>query len=352
MFPARAAAEAMIARGWQVRLMTDARGLKHARDFPAVAIDEVRAASPSTKNPIKLARAAIELSAGFAQARKVVKTWKPDFVAGFGGYPAFPALAAARTAGIPFAIHEQNAVLGRVNRVFASDAAFIASGFDRLDRLPKKARRRHIVTGNPLRAPILAARATPYAEPSGHGVIRLFVIGGSLGARLLSETTPQAVARLPESLRSRLDVAQQTREESLSKAEAAYREAGVQAELKPFFEDVAERYANAHLVIARAGASSVSEIAGVGRPAIFCPLGIATDDHQTANCQGLVDGLAADMLSEADFTAEKLAALLERRLAKPDDLAGRAASARSHGRPDAAESFARAVEGAVQGALQ
>ena len=136
MFPARAAAEALIARGWQVRLVTDARGLKHTQGFPAVAIDEIHAASPSTKNPIKLAKAALELTQGFGQARSIVKGWKPDVIAGFGGYPAFPALAVAQAQGIPFAIHEQNAVLGRVNRVFAAKAGFIASGFERLDRLP------------------------------------------------------------------------------------------------------------------------------------------------------------------------------------------------------------------------
>lgn len=352
MFPARAAADALIARGWQVRLVTDARGLKHATDFPAVAVDEVRAASPSTKNPIKLAKAAVELSAGVGEMRGILKRWKPDVVAGFGGYPAFPALAAARMAGIPFAIHEQNAVLGRVNRVFAGSAAFVASGFDRLDRYATGAKSRRIVSGNPLREPILEARAGGYSAPEEGGRLSLFVIGGSLGARLLSETVPQAVAKLPEELRARLDVAQQTREESLAMARDVYEKAGVRADCRPFFEDVADRYAAAHLVIARAGASSVSEIAGIGRPAIFCPLAIAADDHQTANAQGLADALAADVLAEADFTVNAVAELLEQRLTHPNELAERAASARTLGRPDAAETFAKAVDGLVQGAIQ
>lgn len=351
MFPARAAAEALIERGWQIRLVTDARGLKHTEGFPAVSVDVIQAASPSTKNPIKLAQAAFALTAGLGEAQTILKRWKPDVVAGFGGYPAFPALAAARLAGIPSAIHEQNAVLGRVNRVFAAKAGFVASGFERLDRLPAKARKRHIVVGNPLRAPILAARAAGYPEISAESRINLLILGGSLGARLLSETVPVAVAKLPESLRSRLDVVQQTREESLPMARETYQSAGVTARCEPFFENVGSLYADAHLVIGRAGASTVSEVAGVGRPAIFCPLGIAADDHQTANVEGLVKALAADVLPEAEFTAERLSELLETRLSNPVDLAERAAAARTLGRPDAADALAKAVDGLVRGAL-
>jgi UDP-N-acetylglucosamine--N-acetylmuramyl-(pentapeptide) pyrophosphoryl-undecaprenol N-acetylglucosamine transferase len=351
MFPARAAAEALIARGWQIRLVTDARGLRHAADFPAVAIDEIHAASPSTGNPVKLARAAAELTRGFAQTRGIAKRWKPDVVAGFGGYPAFPALAVARALRIPFAIHEQNAVLGRVNRLFAARAGFVASGFERLDRLPERARKRHILTGNPLRAPIVEARKAGYPELTAEGRINILVLGGSLGARILSETVPAAIAKLPEKLRSRLDVVQQTREESLPMAREIYASAGVNAVCEPFFEDVGALYAAAHLVIGRAGASTVSEVAGVGRPAIFCPLGIATDDHQAANADGLVQALAADMLREADFTAERLAQLIETRLSNPQDLAERAAAARSLGRPDAADTLAKSVDGLVRGVL-
>ena len=349
MFPARATAETLIALGWEVRLITDARGQRHTDGFPAVAVDVIRAASPSTKNPIKLVKAALELTGGVAQTRKIMMDWRPDVVAGFGGYPAFPALAAAQSMRIPFAIHEQNAVLGRVNRVFAGQAAFVASGFDRLDRVSDKAKR--LVTGNPLRTPIVEARQTGYTPPAAGEAVRLLVLGGSLGARLLSETVPQAVAKLPESLRSRLDVVQQTREESLPMAREIYSEAGVRAVCEPFFERVGDLYADAHFVISRAGASSVSEIAGVGRPALFCPLGIATDDHQSANAEGLVQALAADCLPEARFTVDAVAELLETRLSDPDDLAERARAARSLGRPDAAETFAKAVNGLMRGAV-
>ena len=342
IFPARALADEMIARGWTVRLITDARGLKHTEGFPAETVDQIRAASPSTKNPVKLAKAVLDLMAGIGQAKRIVRQWKPDVVAGFGGYPAFPALWAARAEKIPFAIHEQNAVLGRVNRVFAKKAGVVASGFARLDRAPRNTRR--LITGNPLRAPILAAREAGYPALDGEGSIRLLVLGGSLGARLLSETVPQAVADLPEWLRSRLEVAQQTREESLPMAREIYQQAGVTAECAPFFSDVGDRLAAAHFVIARAGASSVSEIAATGRPALFVPLAIATDDHQTANAADLVEAGAADSVPETEFTPAALASLLEVRLANIEDLKQRAGRARALGKPDAAGLFADALE--------
>ncbi len=340
-----------MARGWQIRLVTDARGLRHAEDFPAVAIDEIRAASPFTKNPLKVLKAGVELTQGLGQAQSIVKAWKPDVIAGFGGYPAFPAIAAARMAGIAFCIHEQNAVLGRVNRVFAGNAGFIASGFERLDKLPARAKQRHILTGNPLRDPIVAARGAGYPALGDDGAIHILVLGGSLGARILSETVPAAIAKLSESLRSRLDIVQQTRDENLAMARETYDLAGVTARCEPFFDNVGDLYAKAHLVIGRAGASTVSEVMGVGRPAIFCPLGIAMDDHQTANAESMKKSLAADVVSEAEFTVERLADLLQTRLNNPQDLTERAAAARSLGRPDAAEALARAVDGLVTGAV-
>ena len=346
VFPARAAADALRNKGWSVRLITDERGSKHTSDFPAETVDVIAAASPSTKNPIKLVRAMLSLTRGVGQARRIVREWKPDVVAGFGGYPAFPALAAARMAGLPTAIHEQNAVLGRVNRVFAAKAGFVASGFERLDRAPRKTKR--LITGNPVREPIIAARDAGYAAPKTDGTLNILVLGGSLGARILSETVPQAIASLPEMLRSRLEVAQQTREESLPMAIETYQDANVAADCRPFFDDVGERLAAAHLVIARAGASSVSEVACAGRPAIFVPLAIAADDHQTANAESLVAVGAADSIPETEFNVDALSALLEVRLSNTDDLTERAGKARKAGRPDAAGLFADAIESLVK----
>jgi len=345
MFPARAAAQELVSRGWQVRLVTDARGMKHTDGFPAESVDQIRAASPVTKNPVKLVRAWIELLAGLLACRKIIKTWKPDIVAGFGGYPAFPALMAAQQKNLPFAIHEQNAVLGRVNRVFAKGAGFIASGFERLDKAPKTAMR--LITGNPVRSEFVAAREKPF--PDDGGSLRIFILGGSLGARILSETVPAAIAELPEWLKSRLEVAQQTREESLAMAQDTYQQAGVAAECAPFFNDVADRLAASHIIIARAGASSVSEISCVGRPVIFVPLKIAADDHQTANAEGLVEAGAADSIPEHEFNVEALASLLEVRLANHAELSDRATKVRALGRPDAASLFADALISLEQG---
>ncbi|WP_394692437.1 glycosyltransferase [Hyphobacterium sp.] len=214
-----------------------------------------------------------------------------------------------------------------------------------MDRAPKTAKR--LITGNPVRSEFVAARDKPF--PDEAGPIRIFVLGGSLGARILSETVPQAMAELPERLKSRLEVAQQTREESLAMAQDIYQHAGIQADCAPFFGDVADRLAASHLVIARAGASSVSEIACVGRSAIFVPLAIAADDHQTANAEGLVEAGAADSIPEHEFNAEALTALLDVRLSNHAELADRAAKSASLGRPSAAALFADALISLEQG---
>ncbi|KAA5805290.1 undecaprenyldiphospho-muramoylpentapeptide beta-N-acetylglucosaminyltransferase [Alkalicaulis satelles] len=346
IFPARAAAETLIARGWQVALITDARGARHTGDFPGEGVSVIRASSPFQSNPLRLPGALADLASGMMATRKLLKAFGADVAAGFGGYPAFPLLAAARLSGLPFVIHEQNAVLGRVNRLFAGSAHSVASGFDRLDRLP--ARARHAVTGNPVRAHVLSARAAPYAAPARDGEIRLLVLGGSLGARILSETVPEAVALLPEALRQRLSVVQQTRQDSLERARAVYDAAGVKAELSPFFDDMGARYGQAHLVISRAGASSVSELAAIGRPAILVPLAIAMDDHQSANAQGLAHAGGAEVMAERDVTAQSLSQRLETLLADGEALAARAAAARAAGRPDAHEALADLIERAAE----
>ncbi|MGJ3231355.1 MAG: undecaprenyldiphospho-muramoylpentapeptide beta-N-acetylglucosaminyltransferase [Oceanicaulis sp.] len=342
MFPARAAADALIARGWEVQLVTDARGARHARDFPGRPVKVIEASSPFQKNPLKLPGALMKLGRGLSQARRLIAEFKPDAVAGFGGYPAFPALAAARLSDIPFLIHEQNAVLGRVNRLFARGAAAVASGFERLDRASPRAL--HVVTGNPVRGPILAACREPYRPPAPGGEIRLLVLGGSLGARILSDAVPEAVSRLPEELRARLKVTQQTREEDLERVKSAYDAAGVEAVLSPFFDDMGALYADAHLVISRAGASSVSEVAATGRPAIFVPLAIAMDDHQTANAHTLMREGAAESVPEQDFTPGRLCEHLARLLADGEALAKRAEAARRMGKPDAHDRLADLIE--------
>lgn len=349
MFPAQALAVELDKRDWRPALITDDRGLALAKDFPADPIETVNAASVSPRNPIKAIVGSFQIAGGVARARRLMNKLQPDAVIGFGGYPSFPALAAAGK--VPVILHEQNAVLGRVNRVFATRAAAVASGFKRLERMPVSATGRWRITGNPVRDPIFAKRDTPYAPPMDDDPIRLFVLGGSLGARILSEIVPRAIARLPEDLRKRLVVAQQTREEQLDKAMSIYAEAGVEATCKPFFGDVDEQLAKSHVVIARAGASTVTELAVVGRPSILVPLAIALDDHQMLNARALEEAGGADVIPEPDFDGQKLAMMLEHRLRNPQDLSRRAAAARAVGRADATRELADLVESVVAGAM-
>lgn len=345
MFPAAAFAEEMRARGWQVGLLSDVRGLRYAASFPADWKEEVEAASPNLKKPWTLPATAWKLNAGIGVAAKLMAARRPALVAGFGGYPAFPALAAARRRGVPILIHEQNAVLGRVNRRFAGHAAMVASGFPRLDRLSGGAR--HVPVGNPVRAPIAAMRKAPFPDPTGP--LNILITGGSQGARILGEALPLAIANhLPGAIRSRLTVVQQVREEQVADVVQIYARAGITAEIETFFSDMPERLAAAHLVVARSGAGTVSEIACVGRPSILIPLAIAMDDHQSANAAALVEAGAADLVVEDNLYPKLVGELIAARLGDPEGLAERAAAAKAVGSVTAASDLADLAEKAAR----
>ncbi|MEC7290970.1 MAG: UDP-N-acetylglucosamine--N-acetylmuramyl-(pentapeptide) pyrophosphoryl-undecaprenol N-acetylglucosamine transferase [Pseudomonadota bacterium] len=342
MFPAAAFAEEMASRGWDVGLISDSRGLRYADAFPADWKMEVKAASPNLRKPWTLPGTALKLRAGVnAAVRRFKQTQKPALVAGFGGYPAYPALSAGRRLGIPLLIHEQNAVLGRVNRAFSRHAAVVASGFERLDRLPGGAN--HQPIGNPVRAPIAAVRDVPF--PSMDGELTIFITGGSQGARILGEAIPLAIANhSPAPLRVRLHVVQQVREEQLDQVRAIYDKVQVKTTLQPFFSDMPDRLAAAHLVIARSGAGTVSEIAAIGRPSILIPLKIAMDNHQEANAEGLVEAGGADMLLEDNLYPNLLGELIALRLGDANDLVVRAAAAKALGNVRAAQDLADLAE--------
>jgi UDP-N-acetylglucosamine--N-acetylmuramyl-(pentapeptide) pyrophosphoryl-undecaprenol N-acetylglucosamine transferase len=347
LFPAAAFAQELQARGWRVVLITDVRGRRYAKDFPAAAVHDIPAATIQGANPFKAAGAALTIWKGIAAAKKLLADLDPRVVAGFGGYPSLPALFAAKDQRRPILIHEQNAVLGRVNRLFANDAAVVACGFDRLDRLPASAQSRKVVTGNPVRPPILAARAQPYPALPAGGEIRILVIGGSQGARILGVSVPAAIERLAIPLRARLLITQQAREEQTPEVQALYAKMGVRAEVQAFFSDMGPRLAATHLVIARAGASTVTELQAVGRPSILVPLAIAADDHQTANADSLVSVGAADIALETqgeEALTQSLTGFLAQRLSDPHGLSVRAAAARSAGKPEAAKHLADIAE--------
>jgi UDP-N-acetylglucosamine--N-acetylmuramyl-(pentapeptide) pyrophosphoryl-undecaprenol N-acetylglucosamine transferase len=342
LFPAQALAEALISRGWRITLATDERGAQFADKFPAEHRLGLSAATFRRGDPVGMVRAGGHIGRGVLQARAAFKRLNPAVVVGFGGYPSLPAMLAAFTAGVPTVIHEQNAVIGRANRMLAPRATAIACAFPTLKKAPASVKDRAVVVGNPIRPPIRALYEAPYKRPSK--TIHLLITGGSQGARLLSELPPMAVQLLPEALRGRLKVHQQTRTDSIDHARKAYAEALVEAEIAPFFRDMAARLGEAHLVIGRAGASTCCELAVAGRPAILVPLKVALDDDQGQNARLLADAGAAVVISEDELTPESLAEMLQRLLGHPAELAKMADAARSVAVPDAAEKLADLVE--------
>lgn len=341
MFPAQSLSEELARQGWQCAMITDSRGRKHAGRIQADPIIEVKAASISPRKPVQALKGALQLAQGVRTAKVFIKAWQPDIVIGFGGYPSFPALKAAQSLGVPRIIHEQNAILGRVNRVFAKQAHTVASGFEALGKLPEGAN--HIPIGNPMRDVILQAATSKKAKAKSNLGLNILVMGGSLGANILSDVVPSAIQALPADLRSRLTVTQQATQTRLEKVEAIYSEVGLDATVATFFPDIEKYLTKADLIIARAGASSVSEIALMGKPSILVPLGIAMDDHQTANAQALERLDAAVILPELDFNQANLTKLLTERLNDADwlDRAGR--SAAKLARPNAARDLAALV---------
>jgi UDP-N-acetylglucosamine--N-acetylmuramyl-(pentapeptide) pyrophosphoryl-undecaprenol N-acetylglucosamine transferase len=342
LFPAEALARALTDRGWRIVLATDARGAQYAQHFPAEERLALEAATFRAGDVAGMVRGGLRILAGVRQARQAFRRLKPAIVVGFGGYPSLPALLAARGAKVPTLIHEQNAVLGRVNRFVAPRVDAVACAFPTLEKAPLAVKAKTAVVGNPVRPEVRALYDRPYAAPGG--TIHLLVTGGSQGARLLSELVPDAVALLPEELRLRLRVEQQTRMESMETARHTYGEAGVEAEIAPFFRNIAAKLEVAHLVIGRAGASTVCELAVAGLPSILVPLAIAADDHQRFNAKLLADVGAAEVVLEKELTAEGLAERLAGLLADPEGLARRAAAARSVAQPEAAERLAELVE--------
>lgn len=348
MVPAHALSEELRRRGHRVTLLTDARGLRFPGLFEAVERHVLDSATASGLNPLAWARAMRAVWRGRATGREVARAVEADAVVGFGGYPSLPGLLAGLSLKLAAVLHEQNAVLGRVNRRLQGRVSAIALSFAGTARLDPALAGRAVVTGNPVREAILAARDAPFRPPAPGEPFRLLVVGGSQGARILSERVPAAAARLPADERARLSVVQQCRPEDLSAVLAAWRAAGIEADCRTYLKDMPEQLAAAHLVIARAGASTVAELAAIGRPAILIPFAAAADDHQTANAAALVAAGGAAALSEAEATPAALSGAIRGFLDSPEALARTAAAARSVGLPDAASRLADLVEHEVR----
>ncbi|WP_103171443.1 UDP-N-acetylglucosamine--N-acetylmuramyl-(pentapeptide) pyrophosphoryl-undecaprenol N-acetylglucosamine transferase [Paracoccus sp. SY] len=333
MFPAQALAELLLAEGWRVRLSTDDRGARYAGGFPeGVERSIVRSATTARGGLAGKLTAPVKIAAGVLSARAAFRRNRPAVVIGFGGYPTIPAMSAALSMGVPRMIHEQNGVMGRVNRVFAPRVHRVACGTWPTD-LPHAITGVH--TGNPVRQAVLDHAAAPYAAP-GDGPLHLLVIGGSQGARVLSDVVPAAIAALPGDMRARLHVSHQARPEDADRVAAAYAEAGIDAEVQPFFTDVPERLARSQLVISRSGASSLADITVIGRPAILIPYAAAAGDHQTANAQALAEVGAALIHPESVLDAPGLTRDIRAILNDPARAAQMAAAALFLARPDAA----------------
>ena len=340
LFPAEALGVALMKRGARVRLMTDSRAVRYGGMFTPDMMDVVPSETVRGRTPWALARTGAMLAAGGAMSLALLLRQKPKAVIGFGGYPTLPPLIAAKLLGIPTIIHDSNAVLGRANRLLSTRVSAIATSLPGvLDRDPALAGKA-TVTGTPMRPAILAAAAVPYASPDPTGPLRLLVVGGSQGARIMADIVPPAIEKLEPALWRRLSLVQQVREEDMTRVRAVYDRLKIEAELAPFFVDLPARLAATHLVISRSGAGTVAELGAIGRPSILVPLPGAIDQDQFANAGVLEKAGGAIRIPQTEFTPDRLAAEISALAADPARLTTMATSARSVGRLDAAERLA------------
>ncbi|MEI6486314.1 MAG: undecaprenyldiphospho-muramoylpentapeptide beta-N-acetylglucosaminyltransferase [Sphingomonadales bacterium] len=341
MVPAHCLALELMARGHKVHLVTDERGLRFPGLFPGVPVTKVDAASTGRSGWRALPQVALSIWKGRQTARRLFKDIRPRAVIGFGGYPALPGLLAGLSLYLPCLIHEQNAVLGRTNRYLAPRVRAIATSFPKVRRMEGSWQRRAHFVGNPVRPEVLAARDVPFDAEAPR--LKLLVTGGSQGAAILNQIVPAAIAQLPADLRASLDVTHQGRDEDRPAMLAAYNAAGIEPVIAAYFPDLPAEMASSHIVIARSGASTVAELAVMGRPSILIPLPIATDDHQADNAAALVAAGGAQMIRQADFTPARLAQALTMWLTDRQGLSAAAAAARAAGHPEAARRLANLV---------
>ncbi len=347
LFPAEALAHELKARGWDVHLATDSRAKKFAAEFPSVKTHVIPSATIAGKNPIAVAKSMMTLWSGYLMSRRMIAAVKPSIVAGFGGYTTLPALFAANRMGVPTLIHEQNAVMGRANALLAKRVTAIAGGFlpDAGAAYPEKT----LLTGNPVRPAVLEAAKNAFSAPGKSGPFNLLVFGGSQGAQYFSEAIPAAIALLDAGLRGRLVVTQQARSEDEAGVKQAYEKMGIKAEVSPFFDNMAGRIAASHFVISRAGASTVSEIAAIGRPSLLVPYPFALDHDQAANAAALEANGGTIVRQQKDLSPQILAGIITELAGNPAKSAAMAAAAKAAGKPNAASLLADLTEAIAGG---
>lgn len=346
--PAQALAQDLISRGFEIQLVTDERGMKYKHLFGEIPAHVIRSGTFGAGAMGKL-KGAANLGVGFAQASLLLMRLKPRLVVGFGGYPSVPGVYAAQKLGIPTIIHEQNAIIGKANAFLAHGADRIALSLPVVQGLDDTERMRSVVTGNPVRPEIAALYTQPYPNLSHDTPMRIFIMGGSLGAKVFSDIVPQTLARLSNDYRQRLHVVQQCREDDLPLARRTYEVGKIKADLRPFFDNVAGELAKAHLVICRSGASTVAEVTTAGRPAIFVPYPHHKDQQQKMNADAVADAGGAWVMAEGGFTPEALLARIETFLQNPSILFRAAEKSRTCGKPDAARKLGNLVTAMVSG---
>ncbi len=344
LFPAFALAEELRRRGYDVDLVTDERGDRYGTGFPARTVYQIPSATLSGRSPLQVAKTGMTLARGVRRAYALLGRVRPGAVIGFGGYPTFPPLIGAGLRRIPTVVHEQNAVLGRANRMLAKRVSIIATSFPAVRNIEAGLAGKVRFTGNPVRDQVVALAGRAYEKPTPDGRFKLVVFGGSQGARYFSDTVPAALAGLPQGDRARLLVVQQAREEDLERVKQAYAAAAISAEIAPFFKDLPERMAAAHLVIARAGASSTAELTVLGRPSLLVPLPHALDNDQLYNATRLAESGGGWCIEQKSLDADRMRGEIGALLTSPDRLEAAAIAAKKQGRPDAVQRLADIVD--------
>lgn len=344
LFPAQALAETLIARDYVVHLMTDTRIEEYGRNFPALETHAIPSATLSFNKPLLVPGRLLKLWKGYRAAKEVLQRVRPVALAGFGGYPSFPSVLAASNLGVPTIVHEQNSVMGRANRGLVRYVNAVASSFPAIARLPQAANDKVHHTGNPVRASVLEHRAAPYHPPRAVEQFRILIFGGSQGARFFADFMPEVAKHMPQAVLRYIEIVQQCRPEDIERVRAAYAALHMHFELQSFFTDMPKRMADSHLVICRAGASTIAELGVVGRPAVMVPLPHALDNDQLNNAKSFADGGGGWVRPQADLKAEEFAAFLTRLRYEDAELAHAAQAAAQQGRPDAAERLADLVE--------
>ena len=344
LFPAEALSAELKKRGYQIILLTDDRGLRYGDRFPCDDIAQIPSSTLSPRAPIKAIVGLVKICLGVIKSWRILRSSRACAIAGFGGYPSLPPMLAGRLLGLPACLHEQNAVMGRANRFLARFADVLALSFDNTQKTPVAGKLRIITTGNPVRNQVLALAGSTYVPAVEGEEFRLLVFGGSQGAKIFSDIVPQALNLLSELTKKRLKVTQQCRSEDINTVKSAYKTAGIDTEVASFFSDLPERIAKSHLVLARSGASTLSELTVIGRPSVLVPLPGSLDNDQRENARALEEVGGAWIIEQSDFKPDFLAHMLDTFLSEPDLLVKAATAAHQNGKPDSVKYLADAIE--------